>query len=122
MNSGEPGFPRRLCPVARWYQYVRRVPSFSVLYVGKTPLRLALTMLRFPLVICARFTSWKACRLKYGRTVRLKSYAERDILALAGADEALNVRLVHIGWAAGHANSLEMFHKWVYATLVKNGQ
>jgi hypothetical protein len=49
------------------------------------------------------------CRLKHRGPVRLKGHAERDILSLAGTDDTLNIRVVHVALAAGHQSTASIW-------------
>jgi hypothetical protein len=42
------------------------------------------------------------CGLKYRGAVRLERQSERNILPLAGTDNALDIRLIHVSSATGH--------------------
>jgi hypothetical protein len=60
----------------------------------------------------------KNCGFENRRSVRVKRNAKGHVLALAGADYALNVGLIHIGLAPGHGLSsksvVDSFLKGVY--------
>jgi hypothetical protein len=53
------------------------------------------------------------CRLKYRSSIRLKRNAKRNILTLAGANDALNIRLIHVGGAPGHMFPSKFVGKFV---------
>jgi hypothetical protein len=65
-------------------------------------LRLALTTLGSPLAKSVSLLGRPARRLEDSGSVRLKRHAEGDLLALAGADDPLNIRLIHVGWTGKH--------------------